>query len=239
MGLYQVSPEKLIYLSQREVVPKAGIRTRKNRVQISGYRYYSPRLGRWITRDPIGEKGGRNLLGFVGNNPISRIDKTGLLPAVVDDIIDYLLNPYGTVFWECYRNVNIEGLEALEHAYLYRGPYPWQPALQAGAEGEGIGFSGGDETSREVSFQPNKCRRLFIKKSGRIKTGNFIHTSCNCMTEEQVWSCIKNYRPRKEYSKFPIYVCLNWADEAIKKCCLRREWRTIKNHLKQMGNDNN
>jgi len=26
-----------------------------------GYRYYSPRLGRWISRDPIGEQGGLNL----------------------------------------------------------------------------------------------------------------------------------------------------------------------------------
>ncbi|MFN0138233.1 MAG: RHS repeat-associated core domain-containing protein [Phycisphaerae bacterium] len=32
-----------------------------------GYRYYSARLGRWLSRDPIGEVGGINLYGFVGN----------------------------------------------------------------------------------------------------------------------------------------------------------------------------
>ena len=45
-----------------------------------GYRYYSPGMGRWLSRDPIGEFGGLNLYGFVGNRPISRIDPKGLFP---------------------------------------------------------------------------------------------------------------------------------------------------------------
>ncbi len=43
-----------------------------------GYRYYLPELGRWINRDPIGEKGGLNLYGFVQNNPLYTIDILGL-----------------------------------------------------------------------------------------------------------------------------------------------------------------
>lgn len=42
-----------------------------------GYRYYSTKLGRWTTRDPIEEQGGVNLYGFVGNDPINRIDPFG------------------------------------------------------------------------------------------------------------------------------------------------------------------
>ena len=42
------------------------------------YRLYSPSLGRWPNRDPIGEGGGRNLYGFVGNDPIRRFDRLGL-----------------------------------------------------------------------------------------------------------------------------------------------------------------
>ena len=43
-----------------------------------GYRYYDPRQGRFINRDPIGESGGLNLYGFVGNNPLNAIDFLGL-----------------------------------------------------------------------------------------------------------------------------------------------------------------
>ena len=43
-----------------------------------GYRFYSPELMRWITRDPIGEEGGVNLYAMCGNNPISSFDKHGL-----------------------------------------------------------------------------------------------------------------------------------------------------------------
>jgi RHS repeat-associated protein len=43
-----------------------------------GYRYYQPTTGRWLSRDPIGERGGANLYGFVGNFPTNRIDLLGL-----------------------------------------------------------------------------------------------------------------------------------------------------------------
>src|SRR5207249_4544941 len=41
-------------------------------------RPYEPNMARWLTRDPIGERGGPNLYGFVGNNPINFYDLFGL-----------------------------------------------------------------------------------------------------------------------------------------------------------------
>ena len=49
-----------------------------------GYRYYSPELGRWINRDPMGEQGGLNLYGFVRNTPLNGIDILGLATIVID-----------------------------------------------------------------------------------------------------------------------------------------------------------
>ncbi len=43
-----------------------------------GYRFYSPELMRWLNRDPIGERGGLNEYGFVGNDPVKRWDYLGL-----------------------------------------------------------------------------------------------------------------------------------------------------------------
>ena len=45
-----------------------------------GYRFYSPELKRWITRDPIGEEGGVNLYLALGNNMLGNIDPLGTQP---------------------------------------------------------------------------------------------------------------------------------------------------------------
>ena len=42
-----------------------------------GYRFYSPVLARWLTRDPIEEQGGLNLYAFCGNNGIGKYDLLG------------------------------------------------------------------------------------------------------------------------------------------------------------------
>ncbi|GEM_PF-3535358 len=39
--------------------------------------YYSPRQGRWLSRDPIGEKGGANLYAFNRNTPPNGYDALG------------------------------------------------------------------------------------------------------------------------------------------------------------------
>ncbi len=44
-----------------------------------GHRYYDPVNGRWQSRDPIGERGGVNLYGFVGNDGVGRWDILGKL----------------------------------------------------------------------------------------------------------------------------------------------------------------
>ena len=41
------------------------------------YRKYSPVLGRWVSRDPIGERGGINLYLSVKNMPVSLVDLLG------------------------------------------------------------------------------------------------------------------------------------------------------------------
>jgi RHS repeat-associated protein len=60
-----------------------------------GYRYYDPVTGRWNNRDPIGEAGGVNLYGFVGNAGTSNFDLFGFqsLPAENEDPNSLRPNP--------------------------------------------------------------------------------------------------------------------------------------------------
>jgi RHS repeat-associated protein len=43
-------------------------------------RYYDPKVGRFVTKDPIGFKGGINVFDYVLNNPVNRTDPEGLYP---------------------------------------------------------------------------------------------------------------------------------------------------------------
>jgi len=48
------------------------------RIGYYGFRYYDPQTGRWLSRDPIGERGGVNLYGFVWNDGVNWFDLLGL-----------------------------------------------------------------------------------------------------------------------------------------------------------------
>ena len=55
-----------------------------------GYRYYSPELGRWVSKDPIGERGGLNIFLALGNNSVTNVDPFG------DSWLDGANNYYNT-----------------------------------------------------------------------------------------------------------------------------------------------
>jgi RHS repeat-associated protein len=45
---------------------------------LTKYRAYDPNAGRWLSRDPIGERVGLNLYGYCNKDPINNIDPLGL-----------------------------------------------------------------------------------------------------------------------------------------------------------------
>jgi RHS repeat-associated protein len=63
--------------------------TRRFSSTVSGYRYYSPALQRWVNRDPAGEVGGRNLYMALGNCPVLTVDPDGqiALPIVILNVL--------------------------------------------------------------------------------------------------------------------------------------------------------
>jgi len=78
---YRIDPQALI--TCRENCPEATATA--SGVPIYGFRYYQPETGRWLSRDPIGERGGVNLYTLVRNRPTNRVDFLGL--ACIKEII--------------------------------------------------------------------------------------------------------------------------------------------------------
>jgi len=83
-----------------------------------GYRYYSPRLGRWINRDPIGERGGVNDYVFVKNWTVQSVDALGLKTYVIEGTNAGPGNPLGAC------NAQRFGEDDPEGAFVQAGPGP-------------------------------------------------------------------------------------------------------------------
>ena len=67
-----------------------------------GYRFYSPNLARWLTRDPLEEQGGLNLYGFCGNDALDNTDPYGLASGgsgTYDKIVALMEKAGVQIFW--------------------------------------------------------------------------------------------------------------------------------------------
>jgi len=90
------------------------------------YRAYSTDLGRWISRDPIGEYGGINLYAYVGNQSVAYNDELGLSPSEYPGGHHYVIGPIRN---DPTLSVDVQNLwmnETLKNIltpHLYDGPH--------------------------------------------------------------------------------------------------------------------
>ena len=77
-----------------------------------GYRYYSPALGRWISRDPIEEDGGDNLYSFLSNSSLNLYDLFGLFWLIQRDGGDFAsVSGYCTSISELAEEIGLDVTE--------------------------------------------------------------------------------------------------------------------------------
>lgn len=50
----------------------------RSQMNLTWFRQYAPQIGRWLSRDPLGEEEGTNLYGYCDNDPIDLTDPWGL-----------------------------------------------------------------------------------------------------------------------------------------------------------------
>ena len=119
-----------------------------------GLRFYDPSLQRWINQDPIGEAGGINLYGFVGNDPVNRIDPLGL--ETLGDLSRGSRQSPG--FLEQVENSFFdEGLPAVGELYL--SMLPWWKGAKIVKSPKGLKESV-FRIGKQIKAVANNCSRL-------------------------------------------------------------------------------
>ena len=168
-----------------------------------GYRFYSPELGRWLSRDPTGERSSVNLVCFVENDPVKRHDLFGLASAeegylrcnaakglwdagtpLMSGPLKDKWNDYLGKFSKC--KVKIECKKCCEEdEQPLCGQAQWFPSW----------IPGGSKGTCKIKICNNKC------ESGNTRQGMvamFIHELTHCLQDcegygtEDCGSCICN-----------------------------------------------
>ncbi|HNT27125.1 MAG TPA: RHS repeat-associated core domain-containing protein [bacterium] len=119
-----------------------GIRDTDTGLTKFGARWYDPETGRWLEKEPLGFRGGMNFYSYARNNPVNKVDRTGLAPGdfysnyddarkdqVVDLIFEYTERwkanngPYeiGSEIYVAYRYN--EDTQACEMGFSYTTPH--------------------------------------------------------------------------------------------------------------------
>lgn len=128
-----------------------------NELFYNWHRFYEPRVGRYTKADPIGLDGGWNRFGYVGGNPLSRIDPTGL-----KDYLDKCVGRYTNCSFTQDPNAST-AYNWLQWTYCSRGVdnvCEKGPAACCEADKQTCldGLVPGAESNFEQSQQTGKCK---------------------------------------------------------------------------------
>ena len=206
--------------------------------------FFNPLPGRWLSRDPIGERGGKNLYNFAANDPLNYIDTDGRFTGTKCSVCGEwyqgfhqckgpppVPDPVG--FAICYRDfaVNdccdkvvygiIGGIFGREHTYVH-----YKECKDCKTKGLGTGKVKGKKPLSEEKFQPNECVSC-VKTDSKLefgKEGDGKGKKGTEATDAEIWECISNVPASKVYNPTGIggdkYHCEHWAKEATSKCGL-------------------
>jgi hypothetical protein len=90
--------------------------------------FYNPDTGRWLSRDPIEERGGMNLHAFVNNNPLRYVDPLGLRIYVIAPPVggldhthfdDHVINGFQRIIGDCAKLRKAPIFREFETGFLF------------------------------------------------------------------------------------------------------------------------
>jgi RHS repeat-associated protein len=133
-----------------------------------GARYYDPRLGRWLSEDPIGIAGGMNLYTYVGNDPVNRRDPKGLYWCRWVSPVDFTCSVFadtdcgGTMSGQCVTRVVSTFCEQTMHG-TWDGHTCWVRGARRQAPGSGAGTGGGSGGATAVGRIGDPANELRLR----------------------------------------------------------------------------
>ena len=169
-----------------------------------GYRYYSPSLGRWISRDPIEENDSHNLFVIVQNNPLSFFD-------ILGERIGQWPSSSETDGWAFLGNMNFPGPG-------WSGSFRIRPTTQFDLAAKihdlhyalnGLSFSAKQNITGR--FNPQKAHGSATGKSAELSRkakSDYIFKMMNKVHwEGGRWSGTLNFLSRQVFYDDPQYFC--------------------------------
>jgi RHS repeat-associated protein len=198
-----------------------------------GYRYYDPITGRWNTRDPIGERGGQNVVAFVINEPITKCDYLGLVQPPGGGPYPFFPpypkpppEPLGTnqVGFEMCRRDIIEtswldrlGNDCCAGLHMFVRQKFFDEKGSPVYRGWGFDKSGPHLEADAVGKFPPTC--VACKKTSTLMKYGKVRKSANEATDDEVWDCLQSVPKERGYSTLN-YNCGHYAREAARACGL-------------------
>ena len=146
-------------------------------------RWYNPKDGRWLSKDPIGISGGLNLYEAFGNNPVNFVDPSGLVDMNLDSRTAYL--PSGSISeYDLSELIDIDG----QFTVSGHGPYAFT-ASQMGIELGDYNWDGKTPVTFLACNTASMAAQLSVLYPGISFTGfnGNIIMSYNSKTGEASW----------------------------------------------------
>ena len=172
-----------------------------------GYRWYSPVLGRWVSRDPIGLEGGVNPMTFTKNQPINLGDRLGLTSEIT-----YQKTCDGPILSVTFKTVAefIKIVETLPDASITKISFGGHS--EPGAQGIGDDDRLDEKVALDYAGNPivygasngNKIQKLADILRGKMKvTSTVACTGCSVGKEENVKYVPDGPKSVMEYTSIP------------------------------------
>lgn len=129
---------------------------------ISGYRFYNASTGRWLSRDPIGEKGGSYPYVFVANHGVTVVDPFGLEEIIVsrhfNETISGVATRDGEKTWDSKFKINFDEKQCTAVVTISLWTREAVPQTTRETWNNAVAKHSGDSDTHSVAHQqPESC----------------------------------------------------------------------------------